>query len=352
MSVRLSVIVPVYNVERYLDECLQSLADQDWRDFEAICVNDGSTDGSAAILERWAEREPWIRIVNKPNGGLSSARNAGMRVAQGDYLCFLDSDDRLVPQACRRIVEVFDASESEVIVYGGFALPRDAATPWLERTLSPEAISYGGPCEALLFAPDTRPFAWRTALSREFLAREQTFFDETMGYGEDQVFQFAVYARSHRTTIVEDRLYEYRVTRQGSLMSDVRRSEREMLLAHVRILERVWADYASLGILDEYERPMLAWACQFVANDALLMNADACTQVLGALGKAVGAHWNEGQLAALGLEACELRVLQAACSGKRLSRMARQRLFMALHRHLYGRLSTLRSLMGKNHGLQ
>ena len=352
MSIRLSVIVPVYNVEAYLDECLQSLAEQDWHDFEAICVNDGSTDGSAAILERWAEREPWIRIVNKPNGGLSSARNAGMRVAQGDYLCFLDSDDRLMPTACRRIVEVFDASESEVIVYGGYALPREAAAPWLERTLSPQAISYGGPCEGLLFSPDTRPFAWRTALSRAFLLREQTFFDETIGYGEDQVFQFAVYARSRRTTIVEDRLYEYRVTRQGSLMSDVRRDEREMLLAHVRILRRVWADYATLGILGEYERPMLSWACQFVANDALLMDVDACFEIFGALGEAVASQWSEAQLKALGLEPCELRVLLAAISGKRLSRVTRRRLFAALHRHLYGRLSTVRSLMGRNRGLQ
>ena len=129
MKTRLSVVVPVYNVEAYLDDCLASLDAQDWHGFEAICVNDGSTDGSREILESWAERESWIRIIDKENGGLSSARNAGMREARGDYVCFLDSDDRLLPQACRRIVEIFDASESEVITYGGFALPREETTP-------------------------------------------------------------------------------------------------------------------------------------------------------------------------------------------------------------------------------
>jgi glycosyltransferase involved in cell wall biosynthesis len=352
VSVRLSVIVPVYNVERYLDECLASLAGQDWHGFEAICVNDGSTDGSRQILDVWAGREPWIRVIDKENGGLSSARNAGMREARGDYVCFLDSDDRLLPEACRRIVEVFDVTESEVVVYGGYALPREATSEWLEKVLGPLTISFGGPCEELLFEANARPFAWRTALRRSFMLREGVFFDEGVGYGEDQVFQFAAYARSARTTVVDDRLYEYRVTRAGSLMNDVRRDERAMLMSHVDILGRVWADYGQLGILQEYARPMLAWACAFVANDALMLPGDGADEVMAALGRTIAAHFSDAQVSAAGLEPCELRVIDAARYGGHLSLLRRRRLFVPLHRHLYGRLSTARTLLGRNHGLQ
>ena len=345
MRPRLSVVVPVYNVEKYLDECLTSLLNQDQHDFEAICVNDGSTDGSREILARWEENVPWLHVIDQPNGGLSSARNTGMKAAQGDYICFLDSDDRLLPQTCRRIIEVFDASESEVVIYGGYALPREAASYWLEQTLCTNAISYGGPCEELLFSPDTRPFAWRTALTRKIFERENLLFDEEVGYGEDQVFQFALYARSHRTTVIDDRLYEYRVNREGSLMSDAHVSAKELMLEHVNILRVVWNDYAKLGILGSYAHAMLSWTCSFVANDALMLDIDECNEVMDALGRTIREHWDENAVVAIHLEPCEEKVILEALSSKPISRAKRHKLFASLHRYLYGRVSTVKSFL-------
>src|SRR5690349_8686628 len=92
---RLSVVVPVYNVERYLDECLASLAAQQVADFEAILIDDGSTDGSAAIAQAYADRDPRFRLISQPNAGLGAARNAGIALAQGEFLAFLDSDDKV-----------------------------------------------------------------------------------------------------------------------------------------------------------------------------------------------------------------------------------------------------------------
>ena len=94
----ISVIIPIYNVEKYLRRCLDSVLNQTFSDWEAICVNDGSPDGSAAILSEYAARDARFKIVNKPNGGLSDARNAGMAVATGDYVLYLDSDDFIHPQ--------------------------------------------------------------------------------------------------------------------------------------------------------------------------------------------------------------------------------------------------------------
>lgn len=94
----ISVIIPIYNVEKYLRRCLDSVKNQTFTDWEAICVNDGSPDNSAAILAEYAAMDVRFKIVNKENGGLSDARNAGMAVASGDYILYLDSDDFIHPQ--------------------------------------------------------------------------------------------------------------------------------------------------------------------------------------------------------------------------------------------------------------
>lgn len=95
MQMLFSVIIPVYNVEKYLRECLDSVLNQTFSDWEAVCVNDGSTDGSAGILEEYSAKDERFRVIEQTNAGLSAARNTGMENAKGDYVLFLDSDDWL-----------------------------------------------------------------------------------------------------------------------------------------------------------------------------------------------------------------------------------------------------------------
>ena len=95
MMKNISVIIPVYNVEKYLSDCLESVIQQSMREIEIICVNDGSTDNSYNILSEYADRDSRILIMNKENGGLSAARNTGYKKASGKYILFLDSDDYL-----------------------------------------------------------------------------------------------------------------------------------------------------------------------------------------------------------------------------------------------------------------
>lgn len=94
----ISVVIPVYNVERYLRRCLDSVMQQTFSDWEAVCVNDGSSDGSRAILQEFADRDSRFRIIDKENGGVSDARNVGVANALGEYVIFLDSDDLIHPQ--------------------------------------------------------------------------------------------------------------------------------------------------------------------------------------------------------------------------------------------------------------
>jgi CDP-glycerol glycerophosphotransferase len=105
---RVSVVVPVYNVEEFLETCLDSLTAQTFEDFEAILVDDGSTDRSGEIAQRYAERDPRFRVVKQANGGLSKARNTGADEARGEFLVFLDSDDALPPNAYELLVGALD----------------------------------------------------------------------------------------------------------------------------------------------------------------------------------------------------------------------------------------------------
>lgn len=105
---KVSVVIPVYNVERYVGKCLSSLVEQTFTDFEVIAVNDGSRDGSLAILRSFEERYPFITVINQNNQGMSAARNAGMAIARGEYLCLVDSDDFV---ATTFLEELYNACE-------------------------------------------------------------------------------------------------------------------------------------------------------------------------------------------------------------------------------------------------
>lgn len=101
----ISVIVPVYNVEKVLYHCIDSILNQSFSDFELILVDDGSTDNSGKICDEYSEKDNRIRVIHKPNGGVSSARNAGIEAAQGEYICFVDSDDYLESNYLEKLIE-------------------------------------------------------------------------------------------------------------------------------------------------------------------------------------------------------------------------------------------------------
>lgn len=112
---QVSVIIPVYNVAQYLRQCLDSVTGQTLRDIEIICVNDGSTDGSPAILEEYREKDGRITVISRENGGISAARNCGMEHARGKYVYFLDSDDYLDPEALETLVRCAEENDAEVV---------------------------------------------------------------------------------------------------------------------------------------------------------------------------------------------------------------------------------------------
>lgn len=293
---KLSVIVPVYNVADYLDWCLDSLAEQTCADLEILCVNDGSTDNSREILVRRQEKDPRIVIIDKENGGLSSARNAGIKAAKAPIVCFLDSDDRFTPDATEVILQTFANEQPDVVTFGAHCYPREAAYPWLTQHLSPRDVVYEPFHPDLLFKEMSRPFAWRTAVRTDFLRDNNLYFDESVAFGEDQIFHFALYPRAHKTVLISNKLYEYRVAREGSLMDRVVKDPFTKMQKHVDITAVILADAnkpaGGQSLLDACPAHMMEWVVEFLLNETFDLPQGQRNEILGLIRPILLQYWD------------------------------------------------------------
>ena len=206
---KVSFIVPVYNTQEFLPRCLDSLLGQTCPDIEIVVVNDGSPDDSAAIIGKYACKDSRVCVVEKSNGGLSSARNAGMDVARGDIIDFVDSDDYVEPNLAEFLVGTFAEEHPEIVVFGAVCEPAELASKRIKQLLSPEACVFESFDPALLFSANAQPYVWRAAYSRELIERESLRFAENVRFAEDVVFQLESYPLSAKTIIAPDKLYHY-----------------------------------------------------------------------------------------------------------------------------------------------
>ena len=291
---RISVVVPVYNVERYLARCLESLRSQTLADIEIVCVNDGATDRSPALLRLAADVDPRIVVVDKPNGGLSSARNAGLAAATGDLVWFVDSDDFVSLDACATLAATFDETGADVVTFGAHIEPASAAYPWLTDTLSPRRVTYTTFDTALLLDEASRPFVWRSAFRREFLLAEGLRFDESVRFGEDQVFAFASYPVSRVTALIPDKLYHYRAARPESLMASRFSARATMMTEHHHITRVILEHWRERGWLAEHRPAMLRWVLDFLATDAVTAEGDLAPTLHASFRELLGEYFPDG----------------------------------------------------------
>lgn len=206
----ISVVVPIYNVSAYLCRCLESVYRYDVDiEKEVILVNDGSTDDSLSVCERYKQEFPKITsIINKANGGLSDARNAGTSAAKGDWIYFLDSDDRLVPGALRKLYDFAVENDCEMVEggfyydYGEYLLYDDR---WLKDTKS-FVLSREKAMAALIQQQYLKNFAWgklyKTEIVKKHAFREGVLF-------EDSYWQHLIIDECNRVGVVSEPLYFY-----------------------------------------------------------------------------------------------------------------------------------------------
>ena len=127
---KISIVVPVYNVEKYLSKCLESLISQTLADIEIICINDGSTDKSLEILENYASKDNRVKIINQENQGVSTARNNGLACANGEYVTFVDSDDWLESNSCEELYNKAIQTNSDIVLFSHYDVFPNKKTPY------------------------------------------------------------------------------------------------------------------------------------------------------------------------------------------------------------------------------
>ena len=349
---KVSVIIPVYNVEAFVGASLDSLKRQTYGDFEAVCINDGSTDGSLEVLETYAATDSRIRIVSIPNGGLGHARNTGLDVAQGEIVCFLDSDDEFSDDALEKIVAGIELHDADIVTFGGKTIPEDAITPWLSDVLSPRTCYYPEFSLDVLFKEKSRPLV-RTALTRSFVKEHNIRFVESLRIGEDQVFDFAIYPRANRIQFIADKLYLYRINRDASLMQATAKDPCLTLKRHCSVVKCVFDDWASLGILKSSSAVMLSWTVEFVLYDALRLADDQCEEVFSMMREILLSYWTADEIRATALSSAVAAIIRACIKSQRFSRYSRLWLMSRYYLFRYGAKAMLVRIVrgGKEFGL-
>ena len=204
---KISVIIPVYNVEQYLRECLDSVVNQTFRDLEIICVNDGSTDGSPAILDEYAAKDSRIQIVNKENGGLNSARNAGLERVTCEYFAIVDSDDWLDVTAYEKAYDRAIESGSDMTQYNftlvDFPNRNDEKVPLSGNEIENQT-------EKVQCVRNNLSVCWCYLWKTEFVKKNQIQFHNNLKSNDEITFTYKAALLANKIAIIPERLHYYR----------------------------------------------------------------------------------------------------------------------------------------------
>ncbi|EOU2099613.1 glycosyltransferase, partial [Clostridium perfringens] len=231
---KISVIVPVYNVEEYISKCIDSILNQTINEqFEIIVVNDGSTDNSMNILNIYKDK---IKIVNKSNGGLSSARNAGLEIAKGEYIIFVDSDDWLEEDFLESLYNFIKKDDLDV-VFSGYKVYRENGNITKVKCVYSEDIilNKDKAIEKLLSKRTFRAEVWDDIYNREFLMKNKLFFTEGI-INEDEDFTLRVLINSKKVGYLNYNGYIYR-QRDGSITKTI--NYKKIIESRILILDNL-----------------------------------------------------------------------------------------------------------------
>lgn len=265
----ISVIMPVYKVEQYLAECLDSVLAQTMKDIEIICVNDGSPDDSQAILEAYAARDPRIKVIVQENAGPSAARNTGVRQATGEYIYYVDPDDVIEPNTCEVLWQHIEATQADIVVFGMDDIIENPSTdPWFIHVSSPREVFYAAfDPYALLYEPGAFPFTWRNIYRRGMLLKHGIEYDESLRLGEDVVYQFTAFPHARRIQFIPDKLYHYRRMRKDSLTKNAHEHMFDMVMNHVDMVGNIKKAWQKKNIWQQYYEKIFCWILNFVVPD-------------------------------------------------------------------------------------
>ena len=216
-----SIIIPVYNAKTHLEACVQSILDQSYKHFELLLINDGSSDGSSELCDELSQKSEKIRVIHKENGGVSSARNAGLDVARGDYVVFVDSDDVISNNYLEAFIESSDKADLIIGMIEDLYFDNQGVIV-KQKTRHVEAPNCGILADEyyklleLLRVPVVKLY------KRSILEDHRIRFDENLSLAEDQVFNFSYYKHIKTYALETRSIYKYYHLYESNSLSSLR----------------------------------------------------------------------------------------------------------------------------------
>lgn len=258
-----SVIIPVYNAESHLAECLRSVCGQTLRNIEIICVNDGSSDGSLQILNEFAQNDSRLTVITQENAGAGAARNHGMRKARGKYLSFLDADDFFEPEMLEKAFCKAESDSADIVVFKAdfYDDKRQSYYPCnyslREKMLPPQRPFSGTDVERDIFEVIVG-WAWDKLFLAEFIRENGILFQEQRT-SNDLMFVFSSFAKAERITTVSKVLAHQRRQAAGTLSVTREKSWMNFYSALISLREHLVA----WDLYERFEQDYINYALQF-----------------------------------------------------------------------------------------
>ncbi len=236
----ISIVVPVYKSEKTLGKCLESLMAQTFSDIEVICVIDGSPDRCGEICDEYAKKDERIRAIKRENGGVSSARNRGIDEAKGEYLMFVDSDDTVEPDYCKKMWQAHLETKADLVLCGfhhwyvGRDVLKVPSNPGIYETDSYQADFLKLYQEGFLNMP------WNKLFKKEMAGR----FDTSLSLGEDLLFNMDYLEQCKKIAVIDDALIHYIQEEKGNTLSSKKRDNKLEIAS--KVCARVQAYYGEM----------------------------------------------------------------------------------------------------------
>lgn len=248
---KLSIIIPVYNVYKYISQCLDSILNQNFSDFEIICVNDGSTDESLSVLQEYKNRDERIIIIDKKNEGSGIARNCGINIARGEYLFFVDGDDWLEANSLEKMVSKAAELQTDILIFGGLSYYESKgksggySADKLPKKYFNKVFSAKNIKKEIFKFPST---AWTKLYKKDFLTKNNIKFQDLKA-GQDQLPFFHSMITADRIAILPENLYCYRKNRCGAVTA----AKKKKNFSPIYVFYTIEKLLINLGMMEDYK---------------------------------------------------------------------------------------------------
>ena len=258
MNPLISVIVPIFNVEKYLNRCVDSIINQTYENLEIILVDDGSTDGCPGICDDYAKKDSRIKVIHKENGGLSDARNAGMKVAIGEYISFVDSDDYVIPDFIEKMLSILISERSDIAECNVAKFYEDGSRELLCENEEVNSYSTSQGLSGLIAENPFKQHVWNKLYKADIAL--STLFPKGK-LNEDEFWTYRIFGKAEKVTKINKTMYCY-FQRNGSIMGNkysIRRLDAlEAKAERQKYIESQFPELAQQAKIDFFESCLFA----------------------------------------------------------------------------------------------